>query len=183
MLEMLMVCILCRPIIYTFLGTWKEFMEIWLDVITKYRPHKRHVNFHKNQLLRLRNCRNPNICRAHVDYIQNINIQTWETIQSQHFGQKQVTLLIITFQWYISQFKYINNFRFVGEDEHIQYTAVISTYTKHDPIFSKESIETTISQITLPSQIKFIYWDLMGHLLLNQRMYSFVILITTLEMQ
>ena len=69
-----------------------------------------------------------------------------------------MTLLIITFQWYISQFKYINNFRFVGEDEHTQYAAVISTYTKHDPIFSKESIKTTISQIALPSQIKFIYW-------------------------
>ena len=76
------------------------FLKIWLETIRKYRPHKQHVNFHKKHLALLRNCKDPNICRAHVDFIQNINIQTWDTIQSQHFGQKQVTLLIVTFQWY-----------------------------------------------------------------------------------
>ena len=76
-------------------------MNLWLDVINNYCPHKQHVNFHKEQLFELRNCKRPDICRAHVDYIQNINIETWDTIQSQHFGQKQVTLLIITLQWYV----------------------------------------------------------------------------------
>ena len=45
-----------------------------MDAIRKYRPHKRHVNFHKEHLTLLRNCMDPTICRAHVDYIQNINI-------------------------------------------------------------------------------------------------------------
>ena len=51
-----------------------------------------------------------------------------------------------------------NSFRFIGENEHTQYCAIIFTYTKHDAIFFKEALTVVLREIDLPKQIKTIYW-------------------------
>ena len=44
--------------------------------------------------------KNPAIACLHVDYIQNIILDSFNTIQSQHFAQKQIALFVLTVQWY-----------------------------------------------------------------------------------
>ena len=48
--------------------------------------------------------------------------------------------------------------RWIGDNEHKQVFAFISTYTKHDSIFSIHCIRTFMQNFFLPPQIRFLYF-------------------------
>ena len=107
--------------------------------------------------------KNPAFARMHVDYIQNILLESFNTIQSQHFAQKQIALFVLTIQWYFFFYLFffhlfIYHFRWVHDSEHKQVFAFISTYTKHDSIFSVHCIRTFMENFVLPPQIRYLYF-------------------------
>lgn len=79
--------------------TVRKFVKFWFNNLVEYIIHANHVEFHKKMLLKLAHHKDPSIARIHIDFIQNLVITTHDTIQSQHFAAKQITLLVITSQW------------------------------------------------------------------------------------
>lgn len=76
---------------------WKAYEECR----TAFLEHHKHVTFHKMNLKLLDRCTDPEIMQVRIDFIENLKITTFDTIQSQHFAEKQVTLFIMSVSWYV----------------------------------------------------------------------------------
>lgn len=88
-----------RQKIITHEKSINHFVKFWYSILVPYVIHANHVDFHKCMLLQLAEHKDYTIARLHIDFIQNLTISTHDTIQSQHFASKQITLLVITVQW------------------------------------------------------------------------------------
>ena len=81
-------------------GSRYDFMQWYLNRINTFLPHHYHVQFHKTQLLKLNQNLPVNMVTIRKDFIMNVKIGlTHQQVQSQHFGQQQISLYIIVCSW------------------------------------------------------------------------------------
>lgn len=95
-----------RPFIQTINSNRHDFSEVFEGERQHFLPHYEHLKFHKANMKLLEKSHDPTILQIRLDFIENLKITTFNTIQSQHFAEKQVALLVFSVSWYVTYYTY-----------------------------------------------------------------------------